>query len=55
VNARLHVPGSGNPAYTTNCAAGKPKKVAIVAALRKLIIILNSMIRTSTVWNPRIA
>jgi transposase len=41
--------------YERLCAAGKPKKVAIVAALRKLIIILNSMIRTSTVWNPRIA
>ena len=32
-------------------AAGKPKKLALVAAMRKLLIILNSMLRTRTLWN----
>jgi len=32
--------------------AGKPKKVAIVASMRKLLVILNSMLRTQTKWNP---
>lgn len=36
--------------YERLCAAGKPKKVALVAAMRKLLIILNSMIRTQTKW-----
>jgi transposase len=32
-------------------AAGKPKKVAIVACMRKLLTILNAMLRDQTVWN----
>jgi len=36
--------------YERLCAAGKPKKVALVAAMRKLLIILNSMLRTQTKW-----
>ena len=32
-------------------AAGKPKKVAIVACMRKLLTILNAMLRDRTVWN----
>jgi transposase len=43
-----------NPAiralYERLCAAGKPKKVALVAAMRKLLTILNSMARTRTAW-----
>jgi transposase len=31
-------------------AAGKPKKVALVACMRKLLTILNTMVRTSTPW-----
>ena len=32
--------------------AGKPKKVALTACMRKLLTILNSMIRTRSVWQP---
>ena len=32
--------------------AGKIKKVALVACMRKLLIMVNSMMRTRTVWNP---
>lgn len=38
--------------YERLCAAGKPKKVALVAAMRKLLVILNSMLRTRTQWTP---
>jgi transposase len=33
-------------------AAGKPKKVAIVACMRKLLTILNAMLRDGAIWNP---
>ncbi len=32
-------------------AAGKPHKVALVACRRKLLIILNAMVRTNTLWD----
>jgi transposase len=32
-------------------AAGKPKKVAIVACMRKLLTILNAMLRDSAMWD----
>jgi transposase len=32
--------------------AGKPKKLAITACMRKLLTILNCMLRTNTTWNP---
>ena len=35
--------------------AGKPKKVAITACMRKLLTILNAMVRTNTRWNPDFA
>jgi transposase len=31
-------------------AAGKPKKVALVACMRKLLTILNAMARSGTAW-----
>jgi transposase len=31
-------------------AAGKPKKVALTACMRKLLTILNAMMRTNTTW-----
>ena len=34
---------------------GKPAKVALVACMRKLLVILNSMMRSGTRWNPQIA
>lgn len=36
--------------YRRLLAAGKPKKVALIACMRKLITILNAMMRTSTTW-----
>jgi len=33
---------------------GKAKKVGLVACTRKLLIILNAMMRTMTVWQPKI-
>jgi transposase len=36
--------------YQQLLARGKPKKVALVACMRKLLIILNAMIRTNTPW-----
>lgn len=32
--------------------AGKPKKVALIACMRKLLTILNVMMRTDTAWRP---
>jgi transposase len=37
--------------YKRLVAAGKPKKVAIVACMRKLLTILNAMVRTGKKWN----
>lgn len=33
-------------------AAGKPKKVVIVACMRKLLTILNAMVRDGALWDP---
>ena len=35
-------------------AAGKPYKVALVAVLRKLLTILNAMLRDHAAWNPKL-
>ena len=47
-----------NPIIAAFCQlllnAGKAKKVALVACRRKLLTILNAMIRTMTVWQPGI-
>ena len=40
--------------YNRLVAAGKPKKIAIVACIRKMIVILNSMMRDGMHWNPEI-
>lgn len=34
---------------------GKPPKVVIVACMRKLLTIMNSMLKNNTPWNPKIA
>ena len=48
-----------NPAikafYGRLCEAGKPKKVALVASMRKLLTILNAMLKNHTAWNPHYA
>lgn len=47
--ATMHNP-TINACYKRLVAAGKPKKVAIVACMRKLLIILNAMIKHHTSW-----
>lgn len=37
--------------YLRWLATGKPKKLALVACMRKLLTILNTMVRTNTTWN----
>jgi transposase len=39
------------PLYQRLVVAGKPKKVALVACMRKLLTILNSMLREQTSWD----
>jgi transposase len=36
-------------------AAGKPFKVIVTAAMRKLLTILNQMVKTNLAWNPKLA
>ena len=38
--------------YQRLCAAGKPKKVALTACMRKLLTILNVMVKHHSHWNP---
>lgn len=39
------------PMYKRLLAIGKPKKVAMVACMRKLLTILNAMMRDGTSWD----
>ena len=45
-----------NPAirdfYTRLCRRGKPRKMALVAAMRKLLLILNAVLRDQIPWQP---
>jgi transposase len=43
------------PMYQRLLAKGKPKKVAIVACMRKQITILNQMVKTNTHWDENYA
>ena len=38
--------------YQRLCSAGKAKKVALTACMRKLLVILNSMLKHRTQWGP---
>lgn len=38
--------------YQRLLARGKPHKVAVVACMRKMLTILNAMVRTNTPWTP---
>ena len=40
--------------YQRLCTAGKPKKVALTACMRKLLTILNVMVKHNRHWNPAI-
>lgn len=41
--------------YQRLVAAGKPKKLALTACMRKLLIILNAMLRRHAAWSPALA
>ena len=41
--------------YHRLLAAGKNKMVAVVACMRKIVVIVNSMLRNKEVWNPNFA
>jgi transposase len=41
--------------YARLICAGKPQKVALVAVIRKLLTILNAMLRDHSRWNPDLA
>ncbi len=38
--------------YVRLVAAGKPKKVALTACIRKLLTILNAMLKKNEAWDP---
>ena len=40
--------------YQRLLAAGKPKKLALTACMRKLLTILNGMVKSGERWNPRV-
>lgn len=37
--------------YRRLCAAGKPKKVALTALMRRLLVLLNALVRTNAHWS----
>ncbi|MFT6910202.1 MAG: transposase [Oleiphilaceae bacterium] len=41
--------------YERLVAAGKPKKIAIIACVRKMVVILNSMVRDGVMWDPKMS
>ena len=41
--------------YTRLVDAGKPKKVAIIACVRKMVVILNAMLRDGVMWDENTA
>lgn len=42
------------PFYERLILAGKPKKLALTACMRKLLTILNTMLKLHTPWNPQV-
>jgi transposase len=41
--------------FTRLMAAGKPRKVALTACMRKLLTILNAMMHRRVAWQPPLA
>ena len=50
IGAMLHNPHL-RAYYACLRARGKPHKVALVATMRKLLLILNAIIKTNTPWS----
>ena len=40
-------------AYDRLTANGKPKKLALIAIMRKLIILANALVRENRIWTPQ--
>jgi transposase len=40
--------------YTRMVEAGKPKKVALIACMRRLMVVLNTMVKNDTVWDEKL-
>jgi len=49
----IRLPGSLRQFYQRLVGAGKPKQVALIAVARKLLLILNEMVRTNQPWRPQ--
>ena len=43
------------PMYKKMIAQGKPRKLALIACARKQLIMLNTMMKNGTHWNPDVA
>lgn len=43
------------PFYERLLAVGKPKKVALIACMRKILVILNAMVRDNKYWQPPVS
>jgi len=41
--------------YERLVAPGKPKKVAIIACVRKMVVILNTMVKDGVYWDPKMS
>ncbi len=41
--------------YARLVAAGKPKKVAIITCVRKMVVPLNTMLRDGAMWDEKTA
>jgi len=51
----FHGRAGSRPIYEKLRERGKSFKVAITACMRKIIVILNAMIRDRRLWNPKYA
>ena len=38
--------------YARLCRRGKPRKITLVAAMHKLLLILNAVVRDQVLWHP---
>jgi transposase len=52
--ATRHNPAMIREFYGRLVDSGKPKKVALTACMRKLLIILAAILRNRTAWQPRL-
>jgi transposase len=53
--AAVRVAAAMKTKYEALLAAGKPPKVALIAIMRKLLILANALIRDRRTWTPKLA